>query len=754
MYKSIKHKFTDCLRNLLMATLYYSGLNKMYCYLVGRTRRGNGIKILAYHDIGNSKYLSLTVPEEILKKQIEDLLNYKYNIISLKEAIMLLKTGERIPNKTVVITFDDGYKSMYTSVFPLVKKYQIPVTIFLSVGPLETGRPLFVDALRFAFENTSEIKLDLTSVGLNQYLLDIEPERMKAISDINHYGQRNSNEHKNELIALIFSKLKLDIEDPRLKNIMLNWSEVKEMHTQGVTFGAHTVSHPIMANIRKEEARSELTISKKLIEDKIGENVNFFAYPFGSRESYNSEVRKLVEENGFVAACTLISGNNKAGEDLFLLKRTNISYSSWMKPHWLFVRPYFSLMLSGFYERVVGNMKRKSESAKMNVQFKNGHKNNGKINILFLIDTFSGPGAGTEKHLSYLTTKLDKNKFRSVVAYFKGNRDLADILERQGIPSIYLPLERIYSLKAIPLGFKIAKIIKENNIDIVQTFHFKSDTYGVLVSRIVGVKKIISSRRDTGDLKKPRQVLLNRFFNRFIDHYIMVSDKVGRKFVATEGIDIGKTATIYNGVDLNKYSMMGNGKAMAVRKSLGIATDAFVIGTTAIFRPEKGYDVFLDGVKKIANDLQNWKVLLIGGGPVYKQCKSYCSSIGLENIVIFLGYTKEVEKYLAALDVFCLIPKNNEGFSNAILEAMAMGRPIIATDVGGNAEAVIHNETGLIIPPNDSQSFAEAVLKMYRNPEVRVDMGKKAMKRAEEEFNLDKMVRNHEMLYENMLKLN
>ena len=234
----------------------------------------------------------------------------------------------------------------------------------------------------------------------------------------------------------------------------------------------------------------------------------------------------------------------------------------------------------------------------------------------------------------------------------------------------------------------------------------------------------------------------------------MVSDKVGRKFVATEGIDIGKTATIYNGVDLNKYSMMGNGKAMAVRKSLGIATDAFVIGTTAIFRPEKGYDVFLDGVKKIANDLQNWKVLLIGGGPVYKQCKSYCSSIGLENIVIFLGYTKEVEKYLAALDVFCLIPKNNEGFSNAILEAMAMGRPIIATDVGGNAEAVIHNETGLIIPPNDSQSFAEAVLKMYRNPEVRVDMGKKAMKRAEEEFNLDKMVRNHEMLYENMLKLN
>jgi L-malate glycosyltransferase len=747
MLKHILRRLIDYLRNLFILALCYSGLNKMYCYVMKMSRSGNGIRILAYHDIGDGRYLNLSVPEKVFKMHIEFLIKNKYNIISLKRAVAMLKTGERVPDKTVVITFDDGYKSMLTSVYPLVKQYQIPIAIFLSVGPLETGRPLFVDMLRFAFEKTFEKKLDLTSLGLQQYTLDTNSERMKAIADINNYGKQKCNEIKEQIIASVFAALKIDIEDPRLKSITLNWNEVAWMNQQGITFGAHTVSHPVLANVCKEDARIELSESKRIIELNIGENVDFFAYPFGSRDCYTLEIRKMVEENKFTAACVLTSGMNKAGEDLFLLKRTNITYSSALKPNWFFVRPHFSVMLSGSYEWIAGMIKNAIKKGKMAGQVKNSQVNNGKINILFLIDSFNGPGAGTERHLRYLASKLDKSKFRCLICYFDGNDVLANIMEGEGIPTIYLPLKRIYGLKAVQVAFKITKIIKENNIDIVQTYHFKSDTYGVLVSKLAGVKKIISSRRDTGDLKKPRQILLNRLVNRFIDHFIMVSDKVGRKITGAEKIDSGRIDTIYNGVDLNKYSVSNNGQAIAVRKELSIPLDAFVIGTTAVFRPEKGYDIFLEGIRRICNDLQNWKVLLIGGGNGYEKIRSYCSDLGLEHNVIFLGYRKDVERYLEAIDVFCLIPKNNEGFSNAILEAMAMGRPIIASDVGGNAEAVVHNETGLIIPPNDSQHFAEAVIEMYKNPVMRATMGKKARIRSENAFSLDQMVKKHENLY-------
>jgi len=357
MPESFERHIINHLKNFIMAVKHYTGLNAMYCHFRGMSRSGHGITILAYHDISEGKYLYLSVPEKVFQMHIEFLLKNKYHVISLKRAVMMLKTGERIPKKTVVITFDDGYKSMFTTVFPLVKKNQIPITIFLSVEPLITGRPLFVDALTFVFENTLEKKLDLTSFGLQQYSLDIDSERLKAISDIDQYGKRTSNESKEQILAAVFSALKIDREDSRLKNLMLNWNEVKEMHKHGVTFGAHTVSHPNLTNISEEEARTELSESKKIIEKNIGENVDFFAYPYGSRDSYNLKIRTMVEESDFTAACILTSGVNKAGDDLFLLKRTNITYADSLKPHWLYVHPHFSVTLSGLHELIVKKIK-------------------------------------------------------------------------------------------------------------------------------------------------------------------------------------------------------------------------------------------------------------------------------------------------------------------------------------------------------------------------------------------------------------
>ncbi len=378
-------------------------------------------------------------------------------------------------------------------------------------------------------------------------------------------------------------------------------------------------------------------------------------------------------------------------------------------------------------------------------------KKDGKINILFLIDTFYYPGAGTENHLYYLASRLNKDRFNPIVCYFEGNSLLAELLQKEGITAVNIPLSRIYSPKAFVQAFKLAKLIKKNKIDIVQTYHFKSDTYGVFVSRLSGVPKIISSRRDTGDLKKTRHTLLNKIMNQFINHYIMVCEAVGKTFKESEGIPQKKMTTIYNGVDLKRFSTNGDQRLDDLKREIDIEKGTFVVGTSAMFRPEKGYDVLLEGIKKANPYIGNWKVLLMGhwwDGITYEYCKEYCDKNGLNHIIRFMGYKNEIEKYLQIMDVFCLVPKRNEGFSNAILEAMAMGKPVIATDVGGNAEAVIHNETGIIIPPDDSDSLAEAILKLYRDPELRLEMGKKGRKRVEQEFPMEKMIKEHERLYE------
>jgi L-malate glycosyltransferase len=376
-------------------------------------------------------------------------------------------------------------------------------------------------------------------------------------------------------------------------------------------------------------------------------------------------------------------------------------------------------------------------------------KGRKKINILFIIDEIMDRG-GTENHIFTLASSIDKARFNASICYFRGGAKYVQFgKEKLGIDLVGVDLDRIYSFDALRKAFRLSRVIRERDIDIVQTFHFKSDTYGVMVSKLSGVSRIISSRRDMGDLKKRRQILLNRVMNRFINRYIMVCGAVGRRFHEIEGIPEDRMVTLYNGVDLSRFDPARTPRKN--REELGIKEGDFVVGTVAHFRPEKAYHIFFEGINKVKGSIKNLKVLVVGDGgavSMRKQFEDYCKGNGLGKVVKFIGHVEDIENYLPFMDVFCLVPNKNEGFSNSILEAMAMGRPIIATNVGGNAEAVVNGETGFIIPPNNSEMLAELILKLYTDSDMRLKMGKKARKRAEEVFPLKLMVKKHEDLYE------
>lgn len=378
--------------------------------------------------------------------------------------------------------------------------------------------------------------------------------------------------------------------------------------------------------------------------------------------------------------------------------------------------------------------------------------NTGKINIMFIIDFFHGEG-GTERHLHYLVKNIDKEKYNCFICSFNSIETTGLIKEtREVIADFYhIPVGKFYTFNALKRAIRLSEIIRKNQIDIVQTYHFKSDTYGVLISKLSGVKHIISSRRDMGDIKKKRHIFLNKLMNRFVDSFIVVADAVGEKIAKEEKVLKEKIKTIYNGVDIERFCPPKKEDISRLREKLGISNNDFIIGTVSHFRPEKSYDVFFKAMKEVKEVINELKIIAVGSGPTLESSMQYCKDNDLSARVLFPGQIKKVWEYIAIMDIACLVPGSNEGFSNAILEKMAMGKPLIVTSVGGNAEAVVNGENGIVIPPFDHKRLAEAIIYLYRNPAIREKMGKKSRERVEKLFTIENMIKKHESLYEEVI---
>lgn len=374
-----------------------------------------------------------------------------------------------------------------------------------------------------------------------------------------------------------------------------------------------------------------------------------------------------------------------------------------------------------------------------------------KIKIVFVIDTLKG-FAGTEKHLYDTIAHLNREVFSCYVIAFETREWMVEEFKKIGARFMTIPLERIYNLHALKQFFVVIRYLKEISPDIVQTFHFKSDTFGVLAAKASGVPCVISSRRDIGDMKKKKQLLLNRLMNRWIDRYIAVCEAVSKIIQEDEGVTPERIHVIYNGVNTKRYHLDHN-DISEIRKDLNIPVDAFVVGIISNFRPEKDIPCFFKAMDILQHEIKNLRIVAAGcaSGKVQKkigeQMVQFCRENNLLSQTLFPGYVKNVIPHIVAMDVACLTPVKNEGFSNAILEEMALEKPVVATDVGGNAESVVDGETGFIIPPNNPEQLAKKILYLYRNKEQRTLMGKKARERVLMSFSLDAMIQNIESLY-------
>jgi len=297
---------------------------------------------------------------------------------------------------------------------------------------------------------------------------------------------------------------------------------------------------------------------------------------------------------------------------------------------------------------------------------------------------------------------------------------------------------------------RLAGIFRAERPDILHAFLPSSNVLGPVAARLAGVRRVIVSKRSLAGYKN-RFPLLRRMEplgNRLADVILVNSDAVGREVERTERFWEGKVRKIYNGVAVPDPWTPEEAGRFRVRE--GIAPGSRVVLCVANFFPYKGHVDLVEAARRVVAVAPEAVFLLVGrDAGAMEECRARVREIGIDGRVRFLGGRSDVADLLRASDLF-VHPSHQEGFPNAVLEAMAAGRAVVATDVGGTPEAVENGETGVLVPARDPAALAGALVALLSDPGRARRMGEAGRRRVLERHAIGRMVAEYEGLYESL----
>ena len=270
-----------------------------------------------------------------------------------------------------------------------------------------------------------------------------------------------------------------------------------------------------------------------------------------------------------------------------------------------------------------------------------------------------------------------------------------------------------------------------------------------VATRLAPLPVFVSSRRSLSHFKarRPGLRLLERMINRHTSLVIANSEAVRRDAIRTESLPAALVDVIYNGV---APRLVAEGTRHRVRRQLGTPADARVAMCVANLIHYKGHDVLVSAWHKVVDVVPTAVLWLVGDGPERAQIASLVADHRLRGSVVMLGRRTDVPDLLSAADLL-VHASRQEGFCNAVLEGMASGLPTVATDVGGNAEAVQHDVTGLLVPADNADQLAAAIVRLLRDAPVASRMGLAGERRVAERFSEEHMIQAYDEVYRRLL---
>jgi glycosyltransferase involved in cell wall biosynthesis len=370
---------------------------------------------------------------------------------------------------------------------------------------------------------------------------------------------------------------------------------------------------------------------------------------------------------------------------------------------------------------------------------------------------------GTEKHLSMILPALAKQgwQIKIITLQASGEPNLLPIFEAAGIKVSTVNRHQFRGLphflrRGVCLARCFFKLWREFRRDRLTVTHcFLPQAYllsmmAAFFARLPAV--IVMSRRSLNYYQQQRPLL--RWFelrcHRRVNYILGNSDRIIQQLHDEEHVPAYKLLKIYNGIDVRRYTQLNVRQTM--RASLNIGEEDFVFVIVANLIPYKGHENLLQALSLIQEKLpSHWRLLCIGrDNGILSHLQYLAEKTHLTDHILWLGVREDVPTLLTAADVGILCSQE-EGFSNAILECMATCLPMVVTDVGGNAEAVIHERTGLVVPANNSQALAQALLQLAENKTRAKAMGMAGQERVYKYFSLDACVAAYEKFYSDII---
>jgi glycosyltransferase involved in cell wall biosynthesis len=371
------------------------------------------------------------------------------------------------------------------------------------------------------------------------------------------------------------------------------------------------------------------------------------------------------------------------------------------------------------------------------------------IKILYILEATSG---GTQKHVIDIAKKIDKSKFQ-IDIIFSIYRNKYFIEESNGIFNMMygLPIQRGASFSDLFNIIRIRNIIKANKYDIVHCHSTKAGFVGRLAAFLSRHPNVIYSPHgfmfcDTRiKLKRLLYLKLEKYLGFLTNKIIAVSGSERDLALHHQIVPNKKIITLYNSIDPSDYEDFDyeNKVQEKLRNNSEI-----ILGTVGRLYYQKDPLTLIKSFKIINDRFPNTRLIIVGNGPLEKECILLINELKLDNKIDLAGFQKNSKIYYQMFDIF-MLSSHYEGLPYSLLEAMTMGIPAVGTDVVGIKDLILHGETGYLVREGDYKELASAVIKMLENPDLLTILSQNAKNRAKMEFNFVEGIKEYQDFYSN-----